>query len=536
MGRMRALHRPLVALGLLFWSAVGAAAPSYLRLSYTDDTESSMTVTWNTTVSTGTEVMLGTSPGSYTQTIAGTSFQANTGLGYVHEATLTGLTPSTVYYYIAGNSADGYSSEASFTTGPTEDPSCGKLRFTFVADNRPDPIFGGGENWPQILGQAAQHKPAFVLNGGDMVVDGDQIGEWLTFLGYTSPVAKSIPFMSCIGNHDNGPGQGDGANYNQLFASPVSTGANGSNTEDYYFFTYGNAIFVSLSTETFSAGSSPFATQAAWLDEVLTQNPKKWKFVYYHKPSYTTEAPFSISHEPNEAGQNAALVPIIDKHHVDIVFTSHNHWYERFHPTNCATKGSPGSDTACTEGPTGFATGTVYIVSGGAGAFTIPAFLCGNTPGRASCSGDHHYVLVDIDNETLKLETWGAAPQPNVVIDTFSITKTADPGCEAEVDGGVAGAAGASGGGGSAGSGVAGAGTDAGLGGSGGSANGGTGPDAASAGSPATGGTSGGGSKADSGDDGGCGCRTQGSTSRAGLVLSLLGLAGALRRRANRRR
>jgi MYXO-CTERM domain-containing protein len=535
---MRSCSGLRVALPFLVWSATAAAAPSYVRLSYTGDTETTMTVSWNTTVATGSEVKLGTSPGVYTQTVPGTSLQANAGLGYVHEATLSGLTPSTTYYYVAGNSADGYSSEASFTTGPTEDPNCGDMRFVFVADNRPDPVFGGGQNWPQILGQAATHKPAFVLNGGDMVIDGDQIGEWLTFLGYTSPVAKSIPFMSCIGNHDNGPGEGNGANYNQLFAAPVSTGPSGSNTEDYYYFTYGNAIFVSLSTETFTGGSIPFGTQAAYLDEVLTQNPKKWKFVYYHKPSYTTEAPFSISHEPNEENQNAALVAIIDKHHVDVVFTSHNHWYERFHPTNCATKGQPGSNSPCSEGPTGFATGTVYIVSGGAGAFTIPAFLCGNTPGRAACSGDHHYVLVDIDDEKLTLETWGAAPQPNVVIDSFSITKSPDATCPEDPDGGVpdSGVAGASGAAGSAGAGTGGSVADSGVGGgTGGIATGGTPSIDASTGGTATGGTTGGPKTQSSGDDGGCGCRTRSSESSAGLVLFLLGLVGALRRRVRPR-
>ena len=74
--------------------------------------------------------------------------------------------------------------------------------------------------------------------------------------------------MPCIGNHDNGPGEGDTANYNQIFALPRSQGTYGSGTEDYYYFTYGNAIFAVLSTETFKGGAVPFATQADWLERL----------------------------------------------------------------------------------------------------------------------------------------------------------------------------------------------------------------------------------------------------------------------------
>lgn len=413
----------LLAVCLLGLPSVSAAAPTYHRLSFTGDTATSVTIAWNTTAVTTAEVRYGTSPGSLTATKIGTSLTANAGLGYVHEATLTGLSPKTKYYYVAGGAPDGFSAEKSFTTGPAAHETCGSFKFVFLGDNRPDPTFGGGENWPTILGQSAKHDPAFVLNGGDMVIDGDRVDQWNAFLGWTEAVSATVPFMPAIGNHDNGPGEGDGANYNQLFALPRATGPHGSGTEDYYYFTYGNAIFVSLSTESFKGGAIPFAEQAAWLDEVLTNNPKKWKLVYYHKPTYTTESLFSISHPANEAGQNAAFVPVFDKHHVDVVVTSHNHWYERFEPSACGTKGQPDSKQPCSVGASNFGAGTVYLVSGGAGAFTIPAAFCGINAGRALCSGDHHYLLFQIDNEVLKVETWGAYPQANQVIDTITIAK-----------------------------------------------------------------------------------------------------------------
>lgn len=408
------------------------AAPEFVRVSFVNpDTSTEVGINWNTPGDVGTTVEYGSSPGNLNMSSGGASFQSTGALGYVHEVVLSGLQPATTYYYRAGDATDGFSPEYQFTTGPSPDPDCASFRFMFMADNRPDATFGGGENYDTILDQAMAHAPAFVLNGGDMVEDGQNIGEWRDLLGYSSDIFNTTPMMPTIGNHDDGPGEGDGAIYNQTFALPRSTGMYGTGTEDYYYFTYGNAIFVSLSTQTYMGGTIPMETQAAWLDEVLTNNPRRWKIVYYHKPSYTNEVIFSISHEPNEEGQNAAIIPVMDAHHVDVVLTSHNHWYERFEPTACGTANDPGSGTPCSVGANNFDQGTVHIVSGGAGAFTIPEFLCGSLSGRAECSGDHHYLVFDITPDTLVMETWGAAPQPNQVIDTIEITKTPPASCAA---------------------------------------------------------------------------------------------------------
>lgn len=422
---------------LIFMNSVFnlSASPKFLRLSYTGDTSSSITIVWNTDVETESIVRYGKVSKNYTDVARGFSFKANGALNYIHEVTLTGLEPNTVYYYIAGSEIDGFSAERSFKTGPKEDDNCAEFSFGYLGDNRPDPTFGGGENWPKILEQCAAHNPNFTINGGDLVVDGDQIDQWIKFLGWTEKISSKIPFMPTIGNHDDGPGQGDTANYNQIFALPKSLGIYGSNTEDYYYFTFGNAIFVSLSTQTFKEGNIPFEKQAKWLDEVLTSNPKKWKFVYYHHPSYTKNVAFDISHEPNEVNQNAAFIPIFDKHHVDIVFTSHNHWYERFEPSACANAGNAGSAQPCSVGQDNYDKGTVFVVSGGAGAFTIPGLLCGTMRGRVKCSGDHHYVIVKIKNEVLTYEAYSAYPQENKVLDSFSITKKSDN-CISLPDGG----------------------------------------------------------------------------------------------------
>ena len=119
------------------------------------------------------------------------------------------------------------------------------------------------------------------------------------------------------------------------------------------------------------------------------------------------------------ACDEAKLRAIRQQRPVDVVINSHNHWYERYHPTACGTAGRPGSDTPCSVGADMFADGTVHMTTGGAGAFTIPGWLCGFERGRARCSGAHHYLLFNITNEELTMEMW-RSPHDPAILDTLA--------------------------------------------------------------------------------------------------------------------
>jgi hypothetical protein len=540
---------------VLFASASATAAPKWIRLSIVHDASQTMTVAWHTTAAAGTKVQYGTDAANLTQPATGTSALGPGAFGTIHEAEMTGLSPGTKYYYRVGDDADGWSSVLSFVTAPPPHQDCGKLRFVFLGDNRPDSILGMGDNWTSILAEAAKDNPLFVLNGGDLVYDGKENGEWVDFLNWTGGPTQYVPFMPSMGNHDDDSTSGDGAQYNKLFALPRSTGPGSSGTEDYYFFTAGHAIFVALNTQNFKDGTPAFQKQATWLDDVLTNNVRRWKFVFFHHPIYTSGGFLGLTHPPDEQGQNEALVKVIDKHHVDFVFQSHNHWYERFQPSNCTAKSKPGSDTPCPVGPTGFDSGTVYLTSGGAGALTIP--LCGSTAGLAACKTQHHYVVFDIDNESLQMKTWATSqqtlaedPKNHVVIDEIKFAKT-PVSCAVTPDGGAPDGAVPDG---AVPDGAAGdASTDAGAGGSAPDAKA-DGPKADSAGgtggsgaageagedsplTPSDDGAAGAaqpaapGVAAESGDSGGCGCRQVGTSARSSAAWGLLAgfvLGGAL--------
>jgi predicted phosphodiesterase len=441
LGRLGSL---LGCVSLLLTAPAANGSPRHIHVSWSaPDTATTATITWlSDSLGDPNLIQYGTvAPGQFE--IPAQVSQANPGLGILHVAELTDLEPDTEYQYRVGGPG-AWSDTFKFRTGPSD--LCANFRFAAFGDNRPDVDWVPQFHWNPILAETAATNPAFVLHTGDLVKEGSDTNQWNTFFENSHPFFTTIPVMACLGNHDDGPAPGDGSNYNQLFAFPRNSL---SNTEDFYFFTYGDAIYVSLSSISHEGGNPPFSDQAAWLDKVLTDNPRRWKFVFLHHPPFTSHAKFDLiwtqvefNHPPNEAQQNEALVPVFDKHHVDIVFAGHNHYYERLGPM----VGGPKPDQGTPVG--GFSMGTVYVITGGAGAMVYDEFdvlgididliswVCGSAAGSEICSGDHHYVIVDIEDNVAHYEAWATAeqtlgndPANHKLIDSFDIVKGA-PECQ----------------------------------------------------------------------------------------------------------
>ena len=272
----------LLTVAFLATSQAGAS-PRFPHLSWSrPDASTTMTVTWMTdSMDEPTMVEYGiAAPGQFEA--KGEVFKGNDALGAIHVVELTDLDPATTYKYRAGGTGN-WSDTYEFTTAP-DDP-CEPFRFAAFGDNRPDTDWIPQFHWNPILAETAEAGPAFVLHTGDLVMDGGETVQWNTFFETSEPYTGYLPFMATIGNHDDGPGQGDGANFNQVFSFPRNQV---TDTEDFYYFTYGNSVIVSLSTAGFSDGDPPYSMQAEWLDQVLSDNPKMWKFVFFHHPPYTS--------------------------------------------------------------------------------------------------------------------------------------------------------------------------------------------------------------------------------------------------------
>src|SRR4029077_8700527 len=143
--------------------------------------------------------------------------------------------------------------------------------------------------------------------------------------------------------------------------------------EDYYSFDAGNAHFVVLET---NDPMAPGGAQATFLDQDLTASQAWWKIVVFHHTIYS-----SGTHHGSALTIRANVVPLLDKHHVDLVLMGHEHNYERTHPML--------GDQVVGEGQ-----GTLYLTTGGGGADLSPV---GTSDFTAYSESALHFVRVTVD-------------------------------------------------------------------------------------------------------------------------------------------
>jgi acid phosphatase type 7 len=418
--------RRLVFLGLLSSSTAAIAAPEAVKLSWaSEDTSTTMTLTWLTTSQTDSIVQYGIqSTGE--NTMSGLAASEIAGLGWHHEVDLAGLQPNTEYKYRVGSPSD-LSAEFSFTTAPND--QCAPFSFVVLGDARSQDDRGPSRNWPDIQDEAHRLGARFFLNSGDLVKDGAQIDQWANWLTDSAAVNSLVPMMPAIGNHDDGPSDGDSAYYNQIFALPRNTT---TQTEDYYYFTYNNLLVFSLSTQTFT----DWQAQVSWLENIRAQHPDKWSIAFFHHPVYTTQTRLlvDVGHPPNEQGQNPIYGPAFDRANIDLVIQSHNHHYERFRPLRY-NSADPEQGQEVTNYGMGTSDGRLYVISGGSGAFLDPLIegrFQSLANGSESRSKDHHFIKIGISGNTLQYSaiktTAGNTSGGGMVLDQLTLARPgADP-------------------------------------------------------------------------------------------------------------
>jgi acid phosphatase type 7 len=166
--------------------------------------------------------------------------------------------------------------------------------------------------------------------------------------------------------------KGNGAAFLENFHPPL--GSPGS-TKRYYSFDWGNTHFVALDSELYHGdrGSNP-EEQRDFLEQDLATTRKRWKVAFLHR------SPYGSSRHGGDENVRQDLEPLFVKHGVDLVFSGHDHVYERTVPI----------------------TGVTYVVSGGGGRRLYPA---GNGELTASSVSAHHAVLVRVSGSRLLLET-----------------------------------------------------------------------------------------------------------------------------------
>lgn len=244
-------------------------------------------------------------------------------------------------------------------------------------------------------------RPELVLTLGDNVYPDGTEREWTdNFFTPLAGVLAEIPYFLSLGNHDYVANQAQA----QIDAGYMPNN-NPRGTERYYSFNWGHVHFVALDSQCYSRWTttpecSP-AEQKAWLEADLEANQQPWTVVYMHHPAYS-----SGDHGGNP--RIADLLPIFEKHGVDMVLAGHDHNYERMHPLR------GGRMTAPENG------GVPYWVVG-TGGVGIKRFAVAQPAITAFRDHTHHgFLNVTVEGGTL---TADFVTMDGAVLDTYTTTK-----------------------------------------------------------------------------------------------------------------
>jgi len=254
-------------------------------------------------------------------------------------AEITDLTPAQKYVYRVGT--EGAWSEWYQIRMP--DVASGKISFIYFGDAQNDLK----SMWSRVIREAYKTLPDidFMLHAGDLINRHDRDIEWGEWFYAGSFIHATVPSVMTPGNHEYGKGVVLSPQWRPQFNLPRN-GPKGLE-ETCYAVNYANLKVISLDAEQIDESPFYLQQQAAWLDSVLTHDPRKWTAITFHYPVFSTK--------PNRDNEKLRerFKPIFDKHKVDIVLQGHDHAYGRGMVNNVPTGYSINDKSS----------GTMYVVS-----------------------------------------------------------------------------------------------------------------------------------------------------------------------------
>lgn len=182
----------------------------------------------------------------------------------------------------------------------------------------------------QLADWRARSPFEFVIMMGDNLYGSEKPRDFVAKFEepYRPLLTAGVKFYASLGNHDNP---------NQRFYKPFNM-----NGERYYTFrpslTGGVRFFALDSTYMDRA-------QLAWLDRELAASGSDWKICFFHHPPYSSGETHGSSEVLREQ-----VEPLFLKHGVSVVFTGHEHFYERIKPQKGITYFIQGSSAKLRKG------------------------------------------------------------------------------------------------------------------------------------------------------------------------------------------
>ena len=306
----------------------------YIRQIVAQDNSTSRTIMWQSDNSEADAVIEYRLEGAEkSQTIGATdkAFTDDGSTTYIHEATLTGLTPNTKYEYRVGYGTDRRSDWYRLETAGAS---------VYDVLIYPDSQSGDYSQWEEIVKNSALRTPrtALYISMGDLVDNGEHAYQWRTWLNSIRPLSANVPLATTLGNHEMYTldwKMREPYAYLNYFAVPPN--GNEIFNRRYYSYDFGDAHYVVLDTQLYESNHDDnhdthhpdlYDVQIQWLRQDLAANTKKWTVVLMHRDpfQYAFDRP-GASRAAGFDEEGVLFMPIFDEFNVDLVLSAHLHSY-----------------------------------------------------------------------------------------------------------------------------------------------------------------------------------------------------------------
>jgi predicted MPP superfamily phosphohydrolase len=230
----------------------------------------------------------------------------------------------------------------------------------------------------------------FLINGGDVVQDGQYESEWIEYFKGGQAYLMDIPQIAAIGNHDYRGNHGKNLpKYFQKFMRWEGSPVNGN-----LFFELPGFQLVIWNSNTPDLTRSQEKAMWVWLEEKMqaAQKADIPLILATHFPVYSSSINRFISFPVIKLRKH--LVPLAEKYGVKLILSGHTHMYER-----------------------SFKNGVNYLVAGPAGGrVNKPTFK--NAYAQKFDAGALTFTKIKFAKRKFKIETYN---QDNALIDQLSL-------------------------------------------------------------------------------------------------------------------
>ena len=237
---------------------------------------------------------------------------------------LTGLTQGREYRYKIG----GF--EGSFRM-----PQESKVtKFLYLGDVQFQESMEEYREWGEMVKEVYQAHPDldFAVIGGDLVNSPGELAQWEAFLDACDVFAK-LPLVTVAGNHE---GVHSNYTYQKLFALPDDA-PGGLSGEEFYSLDFGNVRMLMMDSSFLteerrqSMGKDAWAKEEQrverWIRRESVDCQKPWLAAVIHHPVYGMHDEDTVSPQIRRL-----WAPLLETGGVRIVFSGHQHLYQRTRP------------------------------------------------------------------------------------------------------------------------------------------------------------------------------------------------------------